>query len=262
MNYRRDLVLILSLLLLLAAAACTPSNDDGSAQAEPTETMEATATAAPSPSATAEPTATETPVPSPTVTVQPTATATTAPTATVTPAETVSQAVSPDTFCGDEEARALLEALQMAVAEEDEEQLAQLIHPEQGLRVRVSWWNPEVHFTGEEIETLLSSETGYDWGVEDGSGQAITGSFSEVVLPRLERDLVEAEEAGCNEILHGGTAGIVQLPEQYEPETFFSLYRPAPPDGIEMDWGTWAIGVKQWQGEPRITFLVHYKWEI
>lgn len=266
MNHQRKTVLILSLLLtllLLAAAACTAS-DNGGAQAEATEAPEATATAttAPSPSPTAEPTATETPAPSPTPTAQPSATATTAPTATATTAETASQALSTDAFCGEEEARTLLEGLQMAVANEDEEQLAQLIHPEQGLRVRLSWWNPEVHLTGAEVETLLSSETSYDWGVEDGSGRDITGSFSEIVLPRLERDLVTAEEAGCDEILHGGTAGMVQLPEEYESGPFFSLYRPAPPDGIEMDWGTWAVGVEEWQGELRITFLVHYQWEI
>lgn len=266
MNHKRITVLILSFLLtllLLVAAACTAS-DNGAAQAEATEASEAaaTATTAPAPSSTAEPTATETPAPSPTPTAQPSATATTAPTATAETAETTSQALSPDAFCGDEEVRTLLEALQTAVAEEDEAQLGQLIHPEEGLRVRVSWWNPEVHFTGEQVETLLSSDAGHDWGVEDGSGKDISGSFSDVIMPRLQNDLVPAEEAGCSEILHGGTAGMVQLPDEYEGETFFSLYRPAPPDGIEMDWGTWAIGVKQWQGEPRITLLVHYKWEI
>lgn len=270
MKHRPIAILTVSSLLtmlLLAAVACTPSDnvspsDDGGAQIESTEAPETTATTAPSPSPTVEPTATETLAPSPTATAEPTATATTAPTPTATPAETGSQALSPETFCGDDDARALLEALQTAVANKDEEQLAQLIHPEQGLRVRVSWWNPEVHLTGAELETLLSSATSHDWGVEDGSGADITGTFGEVVLPRMERDLVEAEEAGCNEILHGGTAGMVQLPEEYEGGTFFSLYRPAPPDGIEMDWGTWAVGVEEYQGEPHITFLVHYQWEI
>ena len=273
MNHQRIIVLILSLFLLLAAAACTPS-ENGEAQVEPTEApeMTATATTAPSPSPTAGATATDTPAPSPSATAQPTATATTAPTATATTAptatattaETGSQALSPETFCGNEEARSLLDSLQAAADEEDEEQLAQLIHPERGLRVRVNWWNPEIHLTGAEVETLLSSEASYEWGSETGSGQAITGSFSEVVLPRLEQDLVAAEEAGCNEILHGPTAGMVQLPEEeaYQDVTYFSLYRPAPPDGIEFDWGTWAIGVEEWEGELRITFLVHYQWEI
>lgn len=263
MNYLRIIAFMLSLFLLMAVVACTPS-ENGGTQAEPTETMEATATTAPSPSPTMVPTATDTPAPSPTATAQATATATTAPTATATPAETGSQVLSPETFCGDEEARGLLENLQAAVAEQDEEQLAELIHPEQGLRVRVTWWNPEVRLTGAEAETLLSAETSYDWGTETGSGRAITGSFSEVVLPRLEQDLLAAEEVGCDEILHGPTAGMVQLPEEeaYEGVSFFSLFRPAPPDGIEMDWGTWAIGVEEWEGELRITFLVHYQWEI
>jgi hypothetical protein len=78
----------------------------------------------------------------------------------------------------------------------------------------------------------------------------------------LERDLLPATETGCNEILHGGTAGLVQLPDSFAGINYYSFYRPAGPDEVEMDWGTWVAGVERWQGSYQIAFLVHFAWEI
>ena len=174
----------------------------------------------------------------------------------------LTETIAADTFCESEEARALVEAFQEAVAVTDEEALAGLINPQRGLRVRVSWWNPEVWLSGQEVDNLLSSDTVYNWGVEDGSGNRIQGSFRDVILPMLERDLLPADEIACNEIVHGGTAGLVQLPEAYEGLNYYAFYRPPGPDQVEMDWGTWVVGVEQWQGEYEVAFLVHFAWEI
>lgn len=174
----------------------------------------------------------------------------------------LTEVVAPDAFCESEEARTLVEAFREAVAAADEDALAGLINPQRGLRVRVSWWNPEVWLSGEEAENLLSSDTFHEWGVEDGSGNPIQGSFQDVILPMLERDLLPADEIACNEIVHGGTAGLVQLPEAYEGLNYYSFYRPPGEGEVEMDWGTWVVGVEQWQGEYEIAFLVHFAWEI
>lgn len=174
----------------------------------------------------------------------------------------LTEVVAPDRFCDSESARALAEAFREAVAAADEEALASVIDPQRGLRVRVHWWNPEVWIRGEEAENLLSSDTAHEWGVEDGSGNPIQGSFQDVILPMLERDLLPAEEVACNEIVHGGTAGLVQLPEAYAGLNYYAFYRPPGPDQVEMDWGTWVVGVEQWQGEYEIAFLVHFAWEI
>ena len=174
----------------------------------------------------------------------------------------LTEMVPPDDFCEDEATEELVEAFREAVAGEDEGALAELIDPDRGLRVRVSWWNPEVWLLGEEVENLLSSDTEHDFGFEDGSGNPIEGSFQDVILPMFERDLLPADERACNEILHGGTAGIVQLPEEVEGLNYYAFYRPPGPDQVEMDWGTWVVGVERWQGEYQIAFLVHFAWEI
>ena len=87
------------------------------------------------------------------------------------------------------------------------------------------------------------------------------GSFAKVILPMLQKDLLGASETACNEILSGATAGLVQLPEGYEALNFYSLYRPAT-DEIEFDWGTWVVGIEQWNGRYYLGYLVHFAWEI
>lgn len=164
-------------------------------------------------------------------------------------------------FCNDQAVVTLVAELKTAVSNRDNTLLGQLIHPERGLRLHTYWWNPVVLISGEEIQRLFTSRTTYDWGIEDGSGFPIFGSFARVVLPDLERDLLPATEEGCNKILHGATAGLVRLPDGYEQVPFVSLYRSAG-DEIEFDWGTWVIGVEWWNGRYYLSYLVHFGYEI
>ncbi|MDT8305658.1 MAG: hypothetical protein RRC07_06955 [Anaerolineae bacterium] len=214
------------------------------------------------------PDATETPTPAtPTVEPEPTGTTTPLPTVTVAAQAIAPQEATPTPAvaapelaetCASPEVAELVASLQQALATENEDDLAALIHP-QGLEVRMAWWNPPVHFSG---GSLLSDDTSHGWGTDDGSGFAITGSFAEVALPSLQNDLVPATEIGCGEILHGATAGLVQLPPEDEGLDYVSLYRPAPPDLIEFDWGTWVVGYAESNGQPLITTLIHYAYEI
>ncbi|MFQ5420924.1 MAG: hypothetical protein ACE5EY_11260, partial [Anaerolineae bacterium] len=80
--------------------------------------------------------------------------------------------------------------------------------------------------------------------------------------PDLQKDLLPATEIACDEILHGGTAGSVRLPDGYQQTHYFSLYRPASATDNELDWGTWVVGIEQWQGTYYISYLVHFQWEI
>ncbi len=164
-------------------------------------------------------------------------------------------------FCDDTAVTRLVAELQTAVANRDDALLGQLIHPERGIRIHTYWWNSAVFIRGTEAQRLFSSATSYYWGIEDGSGFDITGTFAQAILPDLERDLLPASEKGCLEILHGGTAGLVRLPDGYEQTPYISLYRPAT-DESGFDWGTWVLGIEWWNGRYYLSYLVHYQWEI
>jgi hypothetical protein len=172
------------------------------------------------------------------------------------------ETISQTEFCNDPAVTKLLADLETAVSSQDGNLLAQLIHPERGLRIHHAWWNPEVRISRADARQLFTSAAGYDWGVQDGSGQPIVGSFKEHILPLLQQDLLLATETGCDEIIHGGTAGFVRLPDGYDAVHYYSLYRPGTEEFAGMDWGTWVVGVEKWQGSYYVSFLVHFKWEI
>ncbi|MEW5986092.1 MAG: SH3 domain-containing protein [Chloroflexota bacterium] len=172
----------------------------------------------------------------------------------------LTEAITGGEFCQDGDVATLVEALLAAVVNRDGEALAGLVHPQRGLRVQTYWWNPTVFFSGDQLAGLFTSNESYYWGIEDGSGFDINGSFSQVILPMLDKDLLPATEWGCNEFLHGNTTGYVQLPDGYQAANFYTLYRQS--GEIEFDWGTWAVGVEYWQGQYYISFLIHYDYEI
>lgn len=174
----------------------------------------------------------------------------------------LTETVTETAFCSDTAVNKLLSDLATAVINQDGNLLAQLIHPERGLRLRHAWWNPEVSISQTSARQIFTSAAGYDWGVEDGSGFPIVGSFKEEILPLLQRDLVLAAETGCDEIIHGGTAGFVRLPDGYDAVHYYSLHRPGTEEFAGMNWGTWVAGVEQWQGAYYLSFLVHFQWEI
>lgn len=174
----------------------------------------------------------------------------------------LAEVVNENLFCDDKEATILLDNLEQSIIAQDGERLASLVHPERGLRMRQSWWNPEITLYGEDIENLFTSAEKIDWGIQDGSGEPLVGSFSEIMLPLMQKDMEILPEIGCNEILHGGTAGLIQLPDGYEGISLLSLYNPGTDTYDGMDWGTWVVGVELWQGRYYVSFLVHYGWEI
>lgn len=172
------------------------------------------------------------------------------------------EVMDPQEFCADRETKAVIDNLIKAIESKDRQLLGALVEDDRSLRIRRNWWNPEVNLNSDSISDLFFSTQSYHWGVADGSGQDIEGTFNAVIKPLLDRNLLAASEIGCDTMLHGGTAGLVQLPDEYEGINFYSLYRPAGPNEFELDWGTWVVGIETWQGVYRLSFLVHYEWEI
>lgn len=170
--------------------------------------------------------------------------------------------IEDETFCNDDQARSILDQTIETIKRRDGEKLSELVDSNRGLRVHRHWWNPTVNLEQEELSQIFNSDKPYEWGTADGSGDPIVGSFQNVILPLLDRNLVLATDLACGELLQGSTAGIVQLPPLYEGINYYSLYRPAGPDEFELDWGSWAIGIERGPEDYFLSFLVHYEWEI
>lgn len=170
--------------------------------------------------------------------------------------------VDPETFCNSPKAAAILDDLLLSMKTNDGELLSDLVPESRGIRIRRHWWNPEVYYQQNQLETIFTEDISHSWGVADGSGEPIEGAFSTVMGPLITSNLLKSSEIACNEIIHGGTAGLITLPDSYEGINYFSLYREPGPNDFELDWGTWVVGIESWEGEYYLSFMVHYEWEI
>jgi hypothetical protein len=117
--------------------------------------------------------------------------------------------VPPDVFCADGRVDALLQTFRQVIQTRDGQGLAEVVSRRRGLVVRHDWWNPEVPLPEVAVASLFSQTTAYDWGMGDASGLAITGSFVDVILPRLDDVLGGDPEVACNRLGWGTTGGTV-----------------------------------------------------
>jgi hypothetical protein len=170
----------------------------------------------------------------------------------------LTQFVPDEAFCGDTAVLQLIDRLETAVATEDDAALAQLIHPERGLRVRLLWHEAETRLDNQGV---FSDASSYNWGNAAGSGEPILGTPAQVLLPRLQTDFLAATESACNEILHGGSAGFIILPDAYAPLNYYAFHRPGSDEFAGLNWGSWVVGLELWQGQYFVSALVHFQWE-
>jgi len=177
----------------------------------------------------------------------------------------LTQQVPSETFCVDPRVDNLVSDFFAALGAGDTGVLAELVSPAHGLTIRYGWSSPEVHFSVDAVKGIISDSSTYDWGIQEGSGQPLQGTFARVVLPRLTDIPAAKSTRHCNTletgVATGGTTAKVIWPEEYTNLNYVAVYRAAPP-GDEMNWRTWALGIEYVNGEPYVAFLVQYQWEI
>ncbi|HEX2622631.1 MAG TPA: SH3 domain-containing protein [Phototrophicaceae bacterium] len=174
----------------------------------------------------------------------------------------LTEQISSEVFCDESAALQLIDDFKAAIEAQDGDQLQALASTRYGLLTRLHWWDVEVRLTPDEVGAFFNDPTSRVWGYGDGSGLPIEGTASEVMVPLLQQDLNGGEIAECNKVVGGPTAGMLEFPPEYSAINFFSIYRPAPDNLHEFDWGTWVVGIEYEQGQSVIRYLVHYDWEI
>ena len=191
----------------------------------------------------------------------------------------VTDNVPEEYFCSDPKVEELLLDFRTAILTEDAELLARVTSPMHGLLIRHNWWNTEVGFSfqhpwtnwnssylGDVTANIFTDEMINNWGIQDGSGFEIIGSFSEIILPKLQ-EVVDAEHLLiCNDLEAslGATAGMKTLPFEYSNFHYYAYYLPpADQDENLFNWRTWVVGIEyNTDGKPYIVYLVQYHWEI
>lgn len=176
-------------------------------------------------------------------------------------ADFLTEYVPPLAFCADMRVASLLRNLETAVSTSDGELLKSLISPAHGLNVSFLRSGMVANYSPEEAGWAFQSTYVVDWGLGAGSGEPVSGTFPEIILPALQ-ETFKNYNTTCNEIKLGGATYIVEWPPEYFNLNFYSVHNPGnDPAYAGMDWHTWLVGVEYVNGKPYLFSLTHYQWE-
>jgi hypothetical protein len=182
----------------------------------------------------------------------------------VTPVPGVTVTTDPNTtpgtsnLCADPQVTALIDSFKKAVLSSDGMLLSSLISPTRGMDVAFLRDGTVITYNQEHAKFLFETTFEVDWGAAPGSGEAVKGSFHDVVVPELVKAFNQPYSLHCNELKHGGATYELEWP--YEGE-FYSLYFPGTEANGNLDWHTWVIGVESVNDKPYIYALMRFFWE-
>ena len=169
--------------------------------------------------------------------------------------------IDPAAFCADARVTTLLDDLKTAVNTTSGKLFSSLVSPVHGLDVIYIRDGTVANYTPDEASWAIQSTYQVDWGTGAGSGQPVSGTFPEIILPALQ-DVFKNVTLACNEIKLGGATYTVEWPSEYANLNFYSLYNPGnDPSNGGLDWRTWLAGVEYVDGQPYLFSLSNYQWE-
>lgn len=176
-------------------------------------------------------------------------------------AKFLTEVVAPAAFCADARVTALLSNLDTAVNTTDGELFKSLVSPAHGVDVVYIRAGTVANYSPEEAGWVFQSTYSVNWGAAAGSGEPVSGTFPEIVLPALQ-DVFKNESLTCNQIVLGGATYVVEWPVKYANLNFYSLHNPGnDPAYGGLDWRTWLVGVEYVEGTPFLFALLNYQWE-
>jgi uncharacterized protein YgiM (DUF1202 family) len=176
-------------------------------------------------------------------------------------ADFLTEYVAPASFCADARAMTLLQNLEKAVNTTDSELFKSLASPAHGLDVVYVRDGMVANYSPEEAGWTFQSTYEVNWGSSAGSGEPVTGTFPEIILPALQ-DAFKNKTLTCDEIKLGGATYEAEWPSEYANINFYSIYNPGvDPSYDGLDWSTWLAGVEYVAGQPYLFALLHYNWE-
>jgi hypothetical protein len=176
-------------------------------------------------------------------------------------ADFLTEYVAPSAFCADTRVISLLGNLETAINTSNGELFGSLVSPKHGVDVVYIRNGMTANYTPEEASWAFQSTYQVEWGAAAGSGEPVTGTFAQVILPALQ-DVFKNETLTCNEIKLAGATYNVEWPNQYTNINFYSIYNPGNDPSYEgLDWRTWLAGVEYVNEQPYLFALLHYNWE-
>ncbi len=165
--------------------------------------------------------------------------------------------VPPDAFCRDERVRPVIEALTNAIKNLDGKTFASLVSPMHGVTVRLTAKGTPYNFLEQYARYLFWSTYPIPWGKVSAGGKSLTGSFKDVVTPRLQEVFSASYQLFCNDasMLRGVLS---PWPVEYQNVNFYTVFKPETQSGAA-NWQAWLVGIDYVQQKPYLYALIYYQ---
>ena len=160
------------------------------------------------------------------------------------------------TFCADARVGTLLTDLGTALKKVDGPALANLVSPRHGLDIRLASSNAPVNFSKDEAASIFSNTTEQNWGVPPSGNVAVSGSFLDVIQPKLLEVYNANYQLGCNDTSRLGAVN-QPWPAEYTSINFYSIYKPSIGDAPS--WRDFLVGIEYVDGEPFLFSLIYFE---
>jgi hypothetical protein len=150
----------------------------------------------------------------------------------------------------------------LALKERDMQQLARLVHPQQGVVFSPYGFVGEerLSFKAEQLPGALNDPTIYTWGSYDGSGEPIDLSF-DAYFKRFvySQDFAQAPQIAYNRIIREGYHA-----DQFDPNSIMVEYHfPGFDPRFEgMDWESLRLVFQQAEQRWYLVGIIHNQWTI
>ncbi len=165
--------------------------------------------------------------------------------------------VPPAAFCADAKVTALLTNLGNALKNSDGAALSALISPRHGVDIRLVPNNDPVNYAPADATSIFTSTAVQNWGPAPASGANVSGTFKDVMQPKLLDVYNSSYQLGCNDTSKAGAVS-TPWPSEYTNINFYSVYKPAT--GTNLDWRDFLVGIEYINGQPYLFSLIHFEW--
>ncbi len=160
----------------------------------------------------------------------------------------------------------ITEELIQAIKNRDGEKIAEFVHPVKGVRFTpYTYVSPEgdVVFSREEMKNFFADTDLYLWGYYDGIGSEIQLTPAEYYEEFIySADFINAPEVGYNKVLSSGNMLENQF-DVYDNPIIVEYYFPGfNPEYDGMDWRSLRLVFEEYEGNWKLTGIIHNQWTI
>lgn len=152
-----------------------------------------------------------------------------------------------------------------ALAQHDFARLAELAHPQKGIRFSPYPYvsDDQVVLTADELSSAYSDTTSRLWGHYDGSGEPIQLTFAQYFERFIySADFANPEQIGYNKVLQESNS-INNIPEYYPQAEFVEYHFSGfDPQYEGMDWQSLRLVFEKVDGRYYLVGIVHAQWTI